>query len=210
MVDRDIALEALGVLCNATVTSVQTQRSQAPLGSFGAGAAEQEQLSIKNLVSSVVDADETSQVSRSIFFHIQCILQGSAPAAGPYGEDETDTATGRSHIIDEDEFFAPQFDYDFTSLTDTETYLRGGEKSWISMMKLPGWEPDTVAPSHVQGSGLCPTTGHQRKVLRASSKDTTRVLQMQPRNTSFLSWTKKDPMGEALVAQPIPRFIAWR
>ncbi|XP_023275738.1 uncharacterized protein LOC111665091 [Seriola lalandi dorsalis] len=88
----------------------------------------QEQLSINNLVSSVADADETSQVSRSNFFHIQCILQGRAPAAGPYGEDVTDTATGRSHVIDEDEFFAPQFDYDFTSLTDTETYLRGGEK----------------------------------------------------------------------------------
>ena len=37
-------------------------------------------------------------------------------------------AVVKNYIIDEEEFFAPQFDYDFTRLTDTETYWRGGEK----------------------------------------------------------------------------------
>ena len=30
-------------------------------------------------------------------------------------------------IIDEDEFFDPEYDYDFTNVKDTETYYRGGE-----------------------------------------------------------------------------------
>ncbi|KAI3370586.1 hypothetical protein L3Q82_007155 [Scortum barcoo] len=31
------------------------------------------------------------------------------------------------HIIDEEEFFDPDYDYDFTDLKDTETFYRGGE-----------------------------------------------------------------------------------
>ena len=38
-----------------------------------------------------------------------------------------DIPTGLNHIIDEDEFFDPQFDCDYTSLRVTETYHRGGE-----------------------------------------------------------------------------------
>ncbi len=47
-------------------------------------------------------------------------------------------------------------------------------RSWISMMEIPGWEPDTVAHSQCRGSGLSPTMGHQRVVLTASSQDSTR------------------------------------
>ncbi|XP_022620310.1 uncharacterized protein LOC111236005 [Seriola dumerili] len=126
MIDRDIALEALGVLCNASVTSVQIQRSQSSHDCSGGRAAHQEQLSIKNLICTVLDADETSEVSKCCFSHIQSILQGSAAPA--FFPGVVDTATGRNHIIDDDEFFAPQFDYDFKNLKDTETFWRGGEK----------------------------------------------------------------------------------
>lgn len=43
------------------------------------------------------------------------------------------------------------------------------------MMEMHGSEPSTGAPSQCRGSGPCPTTGRQRKVLRASSKDSTRL-----------------------------------
>lgn len=31
-----------------------------------------------------------------------------------------------THIIDEEEFFAPEFDFDFTNLKDSEKFYRGG------------------------------------------------------------------------------------
>lgn len=43
------------------------------------------------------------------------------------------------------------------------------------MMEMHGSEPSTGAPSQCRGSGPCPTTGRQRKVLRASLKDSTRL-----------------------------------
>ncbi|GAA6215373.1 uncharacterized protein LOC108893838 [Lates japonicus] len=128
MVHRDIALEALGALCNANVTSVQRQASQPVLRAAGFQAASQEQLLIKKLVCTVLDADETSQVSRSNFCCIQRTLQSGAQAASFPRQDLFDTPSGRNHIIDESEFFAPEYDYDFSGLRDTETYWRGGEK----------------------------------------------------------------------------------
>lgn len=41
--------------------------------------------------------------------------------------DVDEDTTGKPFIIDEDEFFDPGYDYDFTDLKDTETYYRGGE-----------------------------------------------------------------------------------
>ncbi|XP_035499043.2 uncharacterized protein LOC118315681 isoform X2 [Scophthalmus maximus] len=124
MVDRRIALEALGVLCNANVTSVQQQRSQPGVCIL---QGRQEQLFIKQLIPSVLDADETCQVSRSSFYRIQAILESSEPADG-FPRLAVVAVPKKDHIIDEEEFFAPQFDYDFTKLTDSETYWRGGEK----------------------------------------------------------------------------------
>ncbi|XP_026222129.1 uncharacterized protein LOC113166286 [Anabas testudineus] len=149
----EIALEALGTVLNASVTSTQKQRREGnnkstddspgvvgPLLGFvpslrsalqvlvgGAAlalAATQPQLSVKTFISTLLEADETSQLSRSFFNHIQSILTGGPEA--PYTVVE-DLPTGNSHIIDEDEFFAPEFDYDFTKLKDTETFYRGGE-----------------------------------------------------------------------------------
>ncbi|XP_071315052.1 uncharacterized protein [Trachinotus anak] len=128
MVDRDIALEALSALLNADVASVRQQSSGATFRTASFPAAQPEQLLIKQLVFTVLDADETSQVSRCSFGRIQCILQGSEPVSDFPGVTQRDTGSGRNHIIDEDEFFAPQYDYDFTHLRDTETYWRGGEK----------------------------------------------------------------------------------
>ncbi len=60
MIDRDVALEALSALCNSNVTSDQQTDPQA--GSlrarYGGGAARQ-QLSIKNFIPTIFDADET-------------------------------------------------------------------------------------------------------------------------------------------------------
>nr|XP_019934360.1 PREDICTED: uncharacterized protein LOC109624253 [Paralichthys olivaceus] len=124
MVDRNIALEALGALCNGHVTSVQKQSSPAAFARASFPAGIQQQLSINLLVSTITDADETSPASRSSFYHIKSILE-SCPAADFPALDEP---VVKNLIIDEDEFFAPQYDYDFTKLTETETYWRGGEK----------------------------------------------------------------------------------
>lgn len=48
-------------------------------------------------------------------------------AASLQSESKYDTATRKTFLIKESEFFAPQFDYDFTNLRDTETFSRGGE-----------------------------------------------------------------------------------
>ncbi|XP_044048787.1 uncharacterized protein LOC122874668 [Siniperca chuatsi] len=127
MIDREVALEALCTLCNANVTSVQTQ-AVFPRAARGRGAPQQ-QLLIKNFITTILDADETCQVSRSNFVHLQSVLQGVDQAAGFARGNHVDirTVTGRNHIIDENEFFDPRFDYDFTKLKDTETYYRGGE-----------------------------------------------------------------------------------
>uniref|UniRef100_UPI003AAF5BF9 uncharacterized protein n=1 Tax=Centroberyx gerrardi TaxID=166262 RepID=UPI003AAF5BF9 len=120
MIDREVALEALSVVFNASVTSVQKQSSQASFAkddfsvrhqAAGAAAAPQ-LLSAKQLIPTLLDADETR--IRLIFplpFATLTILYIS----------------NLSTIIDEDEFFHPKFDYDFTHLKDTETYYRGGE-----------------------------------------------------------------------------------
>ncbi|CAK6954590.1 uncharacterized protein LOC122874668 [Scomber scombrus] len=119
--DREVALQALGKFCNASVTSFQKQ---------GSRGASQQPLLIKGFIATVLDADETSQVSRSNFAHMQCTLQaGYKPGGSSYVQqsDVVDKPTGLNHIIDEAEFFDPQFDCDYTSLRDTETYHRGGE-----------------------------------------------------------------------------------
>ncbi|XP_062246681.1 uncharacterized protein LOC133955712 [Platichthys flesus] len=124
MVDRSIALEALGALCNGNVTSVQ---QQAGLSSKNPQVGPRQNLSIKLLIPTVVDGDEHSQASRSSFYHIKSILEPSGRAASP-ALDKSVVAVKKNLIIDEDEFFAPQYNYDFTKLTQTETYWRGGEK----------------------------------------------------------------------------------
>ncbi|KAK2842722.1 hypothetical protein Q5P01_012922 [Channa striata] len=42
--------------------------------------------------------------------------------------DLEDVITGKCHIIDEEEFFDPKYNYDFTNIKDTKTFYRGGEK----------------------------------------------------------------------------------
>ncbi len=55
MIDRDVALEALCTLCNSSVTSDQ-QQAVFPRARCGGGALQQ--LSIKNFIPTILDADE--------------------------------------------------------------------------------------------------------------------------------------------------------
>ncbi|XP_022620246.1 uncharacterized protein LOC111235950 [Seriola dumerili] len=141
MIGREIALEALGVLCNAKVTSVQ-QRSRDGT-SFSADFGHAELFSIKQLIPAVLHADQTRQGSISIFQNALVAFGGGSAAlantvpAGlqsyfPLSQDVRENQTTKElelHIkINEEEFFDPGFDYDFTHLTDTQTYWRGGEK----------------------------------------------------------------------------------
>ncbi|XP_053283404.1 uncharacterized protein LOC128444773 [Pleuronectes platessa] len=127
MVDRSIALEALGALCNGNVTSVQQQASPAGLSKRDLQVGPRQNLSIKLLIPTVIDGDEHSQASRSSFYHIKSILDGSGRSASP-ALDKPVVDIQKNLIMDEEEFFAPQYNYDFTKLTETETYWRGGEK----------------------------------------------------------------------------------
>nr|XP_004556396.2 uncharacterized protein LOC101472750 [Maylandia zebra] len=127
--DREIALEALGAVCNAQITSVQNQRAGGHAGvfqraSFPGSAAPT--LSINSLICAIADGDQTCPVSRNNFARIQRVLQDGGQCSG----SDTCFRTApqeRSFIIDESEFFDPTFDYDFSGLQDTETYYRGGE-----------------------------------------------------------------------------------
>ncbi|XP_045894475.1 uncharacterized protein LOC123962414 [Micropterus dolomieu] len=128
MIGRDVALEALGALLNANVTTHQNVQPAAyPRSGYG-GAAPQ-QLFIKNFITTILDADDCCEVSKSNFVRLRRSLQDGAQVVGtaPANYVEITTVTGRSHFIDENEFYDPQFDYDFTNLRDTETYYRGGE-----------------------------------------------------------------------------------
>ncbi|XP_038561403.1 uncharacterized protein LOC119893362 [Micropterus salmoides] len=125
MIGRDIALEALGILLNANVTSVQNAGSQSGYnGDVVDGRSAQQHLSIKNFIPTIFDADETSLVSRSTFSRLQSFLEDGVQVEG---FDEVDMPTRKHFLIDENEFFHPNYDYDFTHLKDTKTYYRGGE-----------------------------------------------------------------------------------
>ncbi|XP_026168278.1 uncharacterized protein LOC113133584 [Mastacembelus armatus] len=151
MVDRDVALEALSALCNATVTSVQKQAAEQQAGVKGAwNYGEPEQLDIRTLVHTVLVGEASSLTSGPVFQGIQsggqakdhvqprrkkrrvrperehypfpspiCLLQLSIDTA----VDET----GKLYVIDEDEFFEPRYDHDFTNVIDSQIYSRGGE-----------------------------------------------------------------------------------
>lgn len=120
MIDRDVLFEALCTVCNADVTVQSGARCRS------AGATQQQQLFSKNFILAVLDADETSQVSRSNFCRLKCALQGHAHSAGYTYQEEPGTRNPPC-FVNEAEFFDTRFDYDFTNLTDVETYHRGGE-----------------------------------------------------------------------------------
>lgn len=72
-----------------------------------------------------------SRVSGLNYRHLQSVLQGSGQDddAGGFAEAHMMdvSTTSRNLVIDQNEFFDPPFNYDFTHLKDTETYFRGGE-----------------------------------------------------------------------------------
>lgn len=60
MIDREVALEALGVICNAKVTSVQKLRSGARSVAFqGLASSAAPTLSANQLISAVLSGDQT-------------------------------------------------------------------------------------------------------------------------------------------------------
>lgn len=119
MIDRAVAIEALCTLCNADVTVQPSQMLRS------AGATRPQLLS-KNFIHTVLEADETSQVSQSNFRRLRCALGGGDPSVG-YDCEEDCATRNPACFIDDAEFFDPRFDYDFTGLRDVETYHRGGE-----------------------------------------------------------------------------------
>ncbi|XP_026168280.1 uncharacterized protein LOC113133586 [Mastacembelus armatus] len=120
MVDRDVALEGLSALCNATVTSVQQRTSR------GVHYIKPEQLNTKTFVHSVLVGEASCPVSGTIFHSINT---GVRPGCLFKLDLDTDgSKTGKIYIIDEEEFFDPKYHYDFTNVTDSQTFYRGGEK----------------------------------------------------------------------------------
>ncbi|XP_045894478.1 uncharacterized protein LOC123962415 [Micropterus dolomieu] len=130
MIHCDVALEALTALCNANVTCPQNQSKSVHQRDISGGCrAAQEPLHINNFIHTILKGDETCQVSRCNFFHLQSFLQCGVKVARFAPEIHVDTkgVFKGSYYINKDEFFDPRFDYDFTNLKDTECYCRGGE-----------------------------------------------------------------------------------
>ncbi|CAI5641795.1 unnamed protein product [Oreochromis niloticus] len=143
MIDKDIVLEALGVICNAEITSVQQKQREVGICSgfleavkillFNAPAT---QLPITQLISTVVDGDQTCSVSQSSLRrigHVSSGLPGNIgikgfPANKHVSKFEIEERNGRRFIINEEEFFDPRFHYDFTGMKDTDTFYRGDEE----------------------------------------------------------------------------------
>ncbi|XP_028287366.1 uncharacterized protein LOC114452313 [Parambassis ranga] len=141
MVDRAVALEALGATCNATITSESYGvAADAVLGAtvglvcgggllgFGSALGGIPLLSINNFISTVLDGEQTCSVSQYNSTRIQDVLRGVASAANPSRLMFSGASTFRNFVINESKFFDPDFDYDFRGETDTEIYYRGGEK----------------------------------------------------------------------------------
>ncbi|XP_026168277.1 uncharacterized protein LOC113133583 [Mastacembelus armatus] len=155
MVDRDVALEALSALCNATVTSVQKQAAEQQAGVKGAwNYGEPEQLNIRTLVHTVLTGEASCLKSGPVFQGIQSGGQAKDHVQPrrkkkfhmpfkfhrPFNYKLRQTASsfllekdiyeelpGKLYIIDEDEFFDPMYHFDFTNVKDSQTYSRGGE-----------------------------------------------------------------------------------
>ncbi|XP_036961745.1 uncharacterized protein LOC119023741 isoform X1 [Acanthopagrus latus] len=86
MIDKDVALAGLSALCNANVTSIQKLRAQGGAASAGTvGGPAHQQLFVSNFISSVLDADETCEVSRNNFDRLKRHLEGDALSWGPTG-----------------------------------------------------------------------------------------------------------------------------
>ncbi|KAF6737107.1 hypothetical protein FQA47_014213 [Oryzias melastigma] len=125
MADREIALEGLSTLCNSGVTFFQ-QGESASRRSIGT------QLFLRDLYDAVLDAEDNSPWSEFVFQNLRNVLLGldGAPKLGTrrLRGGYSDKLTGKNYIIKEEEFFDSQFDYDFTTVTDSKTFWRGGEE----------------------------------------------------------------------------------
>lgn len=125
MVDKDIVLEALSVICNAPVrTGVQPRASR--------GNSTNSVLNVQRLIPTVLDTEEHCNIARGHYDHICSLIQGSEPAAPasiptPRSMPRSSAGARRQFWLDPDEFFDPRFDFDFTHIKDTQTYYRGNE-----------------------------------------------------------------------------------
>ncbi|XP_011471220.1 uncharacterized protein LOC105353646 [Oryzias latipes] len=132
MADRDIALEGLRTLCNSVVTSFQQ-------GETASRGSTRTPLLLTDLYSAVLTAEENSLWSGSVFAALSSVLLGFSAAqlgTGALQAGSSDALTGKSYIINEEEFFDSQFDFDFTTVKDSKTFWRGGE-----MYERPcGWQ----------------------------------------------------------------------
>ncbi|XP_070686093.1 uncharacterized protein [Pempheris klunzingeri] len=117
MMDRQVALEALCVLCNANVTSLQRAGGGATPRCSGGAAT----LSIKQLIPAILDGDQFW--NKDLTLDCEALRNISCEAC----DVVTISRTRPIQFVDEDDLFDPRFDYDFSNLKDTEVYYRGGE-----------------------------------------------------------------------------------
>ncbi|XP_040894785.1 uncharacterized protein LOC121182387 [Toxotes jaculatrix] len=103
MTESQVVLDALSTLFSAVVTSIQSEKSQ--------GSDSTDSLS----------ADQKLTIAT-----FMTALIGGLPALGASLKKAGFSQTCK-HIIDEEEFLDPDYDYDFTDVKDTQTFYRGGE-----------------------------------------------------------------------------------
>ncbi|XP_059191883.1 uncharacterized protein LOC131973810 [Centropristis striata] len=135
MIDTDVALEALNVLCSAGVTAAHRQGSGSGSGSAAAdisgGAAQLQQgmreLSIRHLIPLVLFGDHSSIQGYTGPDHFRPVLRVDLPK-----DLSKDKKTGEIEISPNAQWskkhLDPGFDYDFTNLKDSGKYYRGGEQ----------------------------------------------------------------------------------
>ncbi|XP_039663512.1 uncharacterized protein LOC120563421 [Perca fluviatilis] len=150
MIDAEVALEALSVICHAGVISAQRQRSEAGLAAIVPDVAAQLLRPLQTLQLSVTQLTIHDLIPLALCGDTSCHSR-SAAVSSAYQDGQYVCALSLPNDIDEDnktgaiiikdyqwtkEHFDPKFDYDFTKLKDTKEYYRGGEK-----YKRPcGWQ----------------------------------------------------------------------
>ncbi|XP_042351647.1 uncharacterized protein LOC121949883 [Plectropomus leopardus] len=142
MIDTEVVLEALSVLCKDGVSCAQRQRLEdgLPTADILEGVAKVhlpiQELSIKDLIPIALCGDRTRNQTLEGAFEKLPVCMINLP-----NDINKDEKTGQIVIKPEDylwseEHLDPRFNYDFTKLKDTKTYYRGGE-----LYKRPcGWQ----------------------------------------------------------------------
>lgn len=136
--DRAVVLEGLSALLGVSITPLSD-------GDSGNGTV----LTVETFLSAVWFGFDVLKwldpVSTLVKYFTAFAISGP-----PEEKDSTNSAIRKEIFINEKEFFDPQYDYDFTNLTDSSTCKRGGEPykrpcGWNRMaLKVKGKYEDDV------------------------------------------------------------------